>query len=387
MPDRFSRRRYLALLGSVAAGASAGCQGLVPEAEEEGGTTTSGDTTVDTTTTAGNSPADSRSGAGSPYTQVYRNAIRSVVFIQSSYPNGTGTGSGFVYDSGHVVTNHHVVADATEVQVRFNRGEWDTVSVEGTDPYSDLAALSVDAPEYAEPLGLVAAEPPIGTEVVAIGHPFGLDRSATTGIISGVDRNIPAPAGSFNIADGIQTDAAVNPGNSGGPLVTLDGEVAGVVSSGGGENIAFGVSIPLLRRVVPSLIETGDYAHSYMGVTLATVTPAIAEYNDLDSAEGVIVNRVLEDGPADGVLQASPDTEFESGAPIPVGGDVIRALDDQPVAVLNDLSEHLALETSPGDTVDVTVLREGAERTVELTLGERPDPGTMTASRAPTMET
>jgi S1-C subfamily serine protease len=369
-----TRRRYLGLLVGLA-GATAGCGSPGQQATTRS-TTTSTTEDRDVTDVTGTSVAES------PYTEVYRDAISSIVYIRATLPQGTTTGSGFVYDSGHVVTNHHVVADASSVTVRFNRGDWSEATVVGSDAYSDLATLSVERPDYATPLGLVDAEPAIGTEVVAIGHPFGLDRSATTGIISGVNRNIPAPAGTFDIADGIQTDAAVNPGNSGGPLVTLEGEVAGVVSSGGGENVAFAVSVPLLRRVVPSLIEDGEYTHPYMGVTLTTVTPAIATTNDLQRPSGVIVDRVLEGGPAAGTLQPSPQTEYVDGTPIPVGGDVIVALDDHDIAVLNDLSEYLALETAPGDELSVTVLRDGERTTVSMELGARPEPGTLQASRA-----
>lgn len=370
MPPLSTRRRYLALAGSALLGTTAGCAFEAPSQEE---TTTTDSTTTQPTT----GPA--QAGDSGRFSRVYRDTIDSVVYIEVTSSRGTGSGSGFIFDDGHVVTNHHVVAGASEVTVRFNRGDWSEATITATDPYSDLAVLSIDRPDYATPLPMVESEPPIGTEILAVGHPFGLDRSATAGIISGVDRNIPAPAGQFDIADGVQTDAAVNPGNSGGPLVTLDGEVAGVVSSGGGENIAFAVSVPLLERVVPSIIETGEYTHPYMGIGLQTVTPSIAEANDLERAEGVIVTRVLDGGPSDGVLRGSPDTEYDDGAPIPVGGDVIRTLADSRIAVLNDLSEFIALETSPGETIDVTVLRDGERTTVALELGARPQPGTLSS--------
>jgi len=378
-----TRRQYLGLLAGLA-GATAGCGAPGQEAA----TTTT--TTTDARTTSGGAGTSAESDdrrAQSRYASVYEESIDSIAYIQATRGGGNASGSGFVYDSGHVVTNHHVVADASSVSVRFNRGEWFDVEVQGTDPYSDLAVLAVDGPEYATALPRVEEEPEIGTEVVAIGHPFGLDRSATQGIISGVNRNIPAPERTFQIADGIQTDAAVNPGNSGGPLVTLDGEVAGVVSSGGGENIAFAISVALMERVVPALIESGSYTHPYMGVTLATVTPTIARYNDLEAARGVIVNRVLDDGPAAGSLQPSDETEYANGRPIPVGGDVIVALDGEGVEVLNDLSSYLALHTSPGDDLAVTVLRDDERTTVTMEVGSRPPPGAVQPSRAPATET
>ncbi|MFB6177943.1 MAG: S1C family serine protease, partial [Halobaculum sp.] len=178
----------------------------------------------------------------------------------------------------------------------------------------------------------------------------------------------------FSIPDAVQTDAALNPGNSGGPIVTMDGEVAAVASSAGGENIGFGISAALSKRVVPSLIADGEFRHSYMGVGIREVTPTAAEVYELDNVGGLIVVSVVDGGPSDGVLQGATGQRTVRGIEVPTGGDVIVGIGDVTVEVQADLSNYLALETSPGDTVPVTVIRDGEEQTVDLTLGRRPQP-------------
>lgn len=353
----WSRRGLLSAAGLTLA--SAGCTAL-PEFED-------GEAAKTGTMTAG------RSGDG-PYTEVYDRTIGSVVTVRVYDGRRGGTGSGFVRGDGTVVTNQHVVDGADDIELAFSEGEWATASVLGTDVYSDLAALSVDErPEYATPLPTLEAVPPIGTRVMALGNPLGYEASASTGIVSGVDRSLQGP-NNFPIPDAVQTDAAVNPGNSGGPLVTLDGDVVGVITAGGGDDIGFAISAPLTERVVTELVEDGSYTHPYIGVRLLTVTPTVAEVNDLplEQPRGVLVSEVVDGSPADGVLRASPDSEQVRGRQVPVGGDVVLSLDGTPTPTLEQLTSFVALETSPGDTVDVEVLRDGDRRTVELTLGERP---------------
>jgi S1-C subfamily serine protease len=273
-----------------------------------------------------------------------------------------------------MVTNEHVVAGASEFYIRFSETDWREVSVVGTDVYSDLAVLGLDdVPEGVTAPPMLDSTPDIGTRVVAIGNPFGLSGSVSEGIVSGVDRTLEG-ANNFSIAAGIQTDAAVNPGNSGGPLVNLDGDVVGVINSGGGDNVGFAISSQLVQRVVPALIEDGNYDHPYMGVTLQDVSPLIAEANDLDDASGVYIDSAVPDGPADGVLEGSTGSEPIDGYDVPVGGDIVRQLDDTDIATRGDLATYLALETSPGDTMAVTVQRDGDEQTVDLTVGTRPEP-------------
>ncbi|GAB3017454.1 S1C family serine protease [Natronobiforma cellulositropha] len=371
---RLSRRRLLGATSAGLFGALAGC--LAPQASniaqrapfpEEVG---EDERAVD--------PDD----RGSVYTDVYESVVDSVTFIRVfgieqpfTEETGQGQGSGFLYDENHVVTNEHVVYGGEDIDVRYPTDDWAHTEVVGTDFYSDLAVLEVDTvPETAEPLALSEYRPAVGQEVLAIGNPFGLEGSMSQGIVSGVDRSLDMPGRRFTFPNVVQTDAAINPGNSGGPLVDMDGEVVGVINAGGGDNIGFAISAALARRVVPALIEDGEYHHSYMGVGLETVDPVIARANDLPEATGVIVASVEPDGPSDGVLRGRTDERSHHGDPIPVGGDVILRIDGDPTPDRHALSTLLALETSPGDTVPVDVYREGDLETVELTLAERPTP-------------
>ncbi|WP_135363371.1 S1C family serine protease [Halosimplex halophilum] len=380
-----SRRRFLAACGTALSAGVAGCSDSILGGEAEDTTPVDPDPS-----TPGSGPADGNGGADgaagdfeqfdadgeSTYAEVYRSTVPSVAQIQvyTGAPSPS-QGTGFVYSDGHVVTNQHVVEGAETIYLRFSDSGWLDATVEGTDVYSDLAVLSVEElPESAEPLALRESDPDVGTEVIAIGNPFGYSGSVSAGIVSGVNRTLPAP-NNFSIPDAIQTDAPVNPGNSGGPLVTLDGVVAGVINSGGGDNIGFGISAPLTRRVVPALLEDGEYEHSYMGVRLQTVDPLHAEANDVDERVGVYIDLVRDGGPSDGVLQGSTGETTVAGQPgVGTGGDVVVSMDGTAIPTRETLASFLALETSPGDTIDVTVLRDGDERTVELTLGSRPDP-------------
>ncbi|MFC7138316.1 S1C family serine protease [Halosimplex aquaticum] len=380
-----SRRRFLAACGTALAAGTAGCSGSLfgdgPSGDTEDTTPVDPETRRPTGDggdggAAGDFEQFDQSSDGA-YADVYRSTIDSIAQIQvyTGTPNPS-SGTGFVYSDGHVVTNQHVVADAKNVYLRFSEGGWLEAQVEGTDVYSDLAVLSVpELPASATPLPLRESDPEVGTEVIAIGNPFGYSGSVSAGIVSGVNRTLPAP-NDFSIPDAIQTDAPVNPGNSGGPLVTLEGSVAGVVNSGGGDNIGFAISAPLVRRVIPALLEDGEYEHSYMGVRLETLGPRRAEAIGLDDRVGVYIALVRDGGPSDGVLQGNSGTTTIDGQSIETGGDVIVSMNETPIQTRQALASFLALETSPGDTIDVTVLRDGEEQTVELTLGSRPDPRT-----------
>ena len=359
-PNNTDRRQFLKY-GSVAlAGVLAGCADGLPPAETSPKRSAA-------SSTGAQSTAESADD-GSVYSRIYRDAISSVVSIDT----GQGQGTGFRYDDAHVVTNAHVAGNASTVQLRFDDGTWASGEVQGTDAHSDLAVVRADSvPDSATALSFADANPVIGQEVVAIGNPYNLDGTVTTGIVSGTDRLIPAPSG-YRIPDAIQTDAAVNPGNSGGPLMSLEGEVVGVVNSKRGDNIAFGISATLTQRVVPELIRNGGYDHAYLGVAVETVTPTIAEANGLDDPRGIVTVETVDGCTAEGALRES-ERAVVDGRRVPVGGDVVLSVDGTPVGSFEDLASHLALETRPGDTVRLTVLQDGRERTVELTLGSRPE--------------
>jgi S1-C subfamily serine protease len=255
----------------------------------------------------------------------------------------------------------------------------------GTDAYTDLAVVELsDPPADAAPLPVATRDPVPGQPVAALGSPFGLEGSITVGVVSGVDRSMPTERG-FTIPATVQTDAAVNPGNSGGPLVALDGPAArgsgeveatvvgvNVARARAGDNVGFAISPRIVRRVVPSLIAEGKYDHSFVGIRTAPVTPAVAEANDLPDTTGVLVVDVLADGPTDGTLQPADETATIDGEEVPAGGDVIVALNGRPVRTNEDLGRILMLHTSPGDEVTFTVYRNGTRQQVTMTLAERP---------------
>lgn len=358
-----TRRGVLAALGSTSVGALAGCSmGYVP-----GTTVTESPSSVPGTAVDTSQP-------DSPYARVYRELSDSVAQVQVSTTGGPGQGSAAVIDDRLLVTNQHVVTDATEISVVYPGGNYRTADLIGTDVYSDIAVIRVDGhPGGNEALEFATADPAIGTAVVVIGSPFGLEGSISEGIVSGVDRSLPGPNG-FPIPDTIQTDAAANPGNSGGPLAALDGTPLGIVNSGAGNDITFAISGALMSRVVPSLIEHGTYEHVYVGIAIRELSPALAEANDLQDLRGVYVHQVVDDGPAAGILQGSENTVTALGQEVPTGGDVILALDGNPTPNRGALGTYLALETEPGDPLRVTIRRNGSRRTLELTLGTRPEP-------------
>lgn len=316
------------------------------------------------------STPNAESTDASAYTKVYQDTVGSVVLIRN--PNGS-QGTGWLFDDGVVVTNAHVVGTADQVSVGFSENETQVSEVLGRDSLSDLAVVHVEnTPDYAEPLALTDSEPVVGTNVAVIGTPFGLRGSLSSGVVSGRNRLIPNPRAKFILPNAIQTDAPVNPGNSGGPLVNLDGTVLGVVNSGRGDNIAFAISPAMVRRVIPALVEDGTYDHPYVGARASRVTAAVVEANDLDSERGLLVRMVARKSPADGILQEPASTTRVDGFRIPTGGDVILALDGTEVSTRQAYLSTLFLDTSPGETVELDIVRDGEEQTVAVTLGTFP---------------
>ncbi|MCX7706631.1 MAG: trypsin-like peptidase domain-containing protein [Anaerolineae bacterium] len=335
------------------------------------------------------------------YTAVYQKVNPSVVYIENLTRvsiRGEGSddqalpesqGSGFVWDlEGHIVTNHHVVEGADALRVTFYDGIQLPAKLIGSDPDSDLAVIKVDPTLVT----LVPVEQGriedvvVGQRAIAIGNPFGLAGSMTTGIVSAIGRSVESMTG-YSIPLAIQTDAAINPGNSGGPLLNDRGEVIGVnfqirsaVRSNSG--VGFAIPINIVQRVVPALIRDGVYKHAWLGIRGQTYTPAWAEALGFPrDARGAYVISVISDGPAAkaGVRGASRNTNVLLGLGMAgpeylrAGGDLIIAIDDRPVKQFDDLLVYLESEKSPGDVVVLTVLRsDGKEAQLRVTLGERP---------------
>jgi S1-C subfamily serine protease len=300
-----------------------------------------------------------------------------------------GTGSGFVYDSeGHIITNYHVVEGADELDVTLASGEVYEAKIVGTDPSNDLAVIRIDADDHlpaAMALG-DSSELRVGQFVLAIGNPFGLEQTLTTGVISALGRVIESPDDSGFIGEAIQTDAAINPGNSGGPLLDLLGRVIGVNSqiistSGASAGIGFAVSSNTVRRVVPELIARGYFPHPWLGLDPAELTPSVASAlrqagADLPVDTGLLVINVTSGGPAAraGVLGGTRAVRIGRYR-IPVDGDIIIALDGEPVNDLQGLTLYLESETVIGDTVELTVLRNGQQLLIPVQVQEEPREG------------
>jgi S1-C subfamily serine protease len=342
------------------------------------------------------------------YEAVYQNVNPSVVTILiSSSVSGNGglngpgggsgqngqvvpvaEGSGFVWDSaGHIVTNNHVVSGASKITVTFSDGSSYEAKLVGTDPDSDLAVIQVaNAPaSLLKPITVGdSTQVKVGQMVVAIGNPYGLSNTMTTGIVSAINRSIPAnvesslgsSAPSFSIPDIIQTDAAINPGNSGGVLVDMNSALIGVpsqIESQSGSNSGIGFAIPsaAVSKIVPQLISGGKVQHSYLGISGATLTADTASQLQLNAGQkGVLVASVAAGGPAANAgLQAA--TVDANGNPTSAG-DVITAIDGKPLASMDDLISYLANNTQPGQAVTLTVLRNGQQVQVKVTLQDRP---------------
>jgi S1-C subfamily serine protease len=301
--------------------------------------------------------------------------------------NPQGQGSGFVYNRrGYIVTNNHVVEGAIRVYVTFYDGVQLPAKIVGADPDSDLAVIKVDAPpeRLAPVIWGDSDEVKVGQRAVAIGNPFGLNGTLTTGIISALGRSLPSLNRSFRIPEIIQTDAAVNPGNSGGPLLNSKGEVIGVINAivprqvGVGERSFLGVgfAIPsnLAQRVVPALVEKGKYEHPWIGIVGNSVTPEIAEVMNLDKAQGALIIQVLSGSPASKAGLQGGNQEFtdQDGFLTQIGGDVIVGIEDEEVRDFDDLISFLSRRGAIGDTVILTIIRDGRLKKIDLTLGPRP---------------
>lgn len=362
---RLSRRRFLGGLALASTSAVAGCL----RAPTSGNEVDDGAITTPRTREISQPPIDDEARFG----EVYQQTIDSVAALYAIGPTGPiGQGSGFVHPSGHILTNEHVIRDATSIEIQFPDNRWSMGEVIGADRHGDLAVVSVDdMPDGADPIKPSEHLPTIGQEVMALGNPFGLEESVSQGIVSGTGRNLPTGEG-FSIPDTIQTDASVNPGNSGGPLISMRGRYLGIITARQGQDIGFAISWRLAERIIPQLIIDGNYDHPFMGILTRPVTPAIAEVYELERVRGVLVVDTVEDGPSDGHLQGTTGERTIRGQPVPTGGDIIIELDGNPIETSEALSSYLALHTSPGDELDVTVIRDGETHIERFELGVRP---------------
>jgi S1-C subfamily serine protease len=400
MPQQQSKLRspfFSALLGGLVV-AVAGLIAIAAGVVDSGGGST---TTVAAPLTA---PVDAKAedGSSNVVNQIYKADGEGVVFIESQIApqeseflnpfgepeaegGGTATGSGFVIDGeGHILTNNHVIEGAEKVTVKLGDSEKSlSAEVVGTDPGTDIALLEVDAPaKELHPLTLGrSGEVEVGDPVVAIGNPFGLDRTVTSGIISALQRQIQAPNG-FSINHVIQTDAAINPGNSGGPLINAEGQVIGInsqIATGGGGNgnvgIGFAIPIDTIRAEIEQLKTNGEVEHAFLGVSGGTVTPELAKALNLPVTEGVIVQTVVKDGPADKAgLEAGNTSATIAGQEVRLGGDIITEANGKKVKSMDELIETLQ-DSKPGDKLELKLFHDGDEKTATVTLGTQPKKG------------
>ena len=313
--------------------------------------------------------------------QITRKVPPSSILPSPESENASALGSGFVYDNkGRIITNNHVVGDAKIVDITLVDGNRYTANIIGTDIFSDIAVIEIveNFTTQSPPLNPLiignSSELEVGEQVIAIGNPFGLAGTMTTGIISQTGRLLPDPQTGFSIPNAIQTDAIINPGNSGGPLLNMNGQVIGINTAGlFGSGIGFAIPSNAITRIVPALIEKGNYTHPWLGLTSATLTSDLAEsVEGLETNfKGVLVDSIVKDGPADkaGVNGSITDQYGEKR-----GGDIITAIDGHNVIQIEDFISYLEEQKKVGDKITLTIYRNGQFLDLEMTLQERPSP-------------
>jgi S1-C subfamily serine protease len=333
--------------------------------------------------------------------QIFNKTENSVVQITSTSPisnslvirngeqipqNDVALGSGFVYDQdGHILTNYHVISDPNSVEVTFVDGDSYSAKVIGQDPYSDIAVLQITDDGFQKQIPpLKAANSSalqVGEQVIAIGNPFGLSGTLTSGVISQMGRVLPNDITGYSISNIIQTDAAINPGNSGGPLLNTRGEMVGVntaIFSNTGVYSGVGFAIPsnMVQKVVSSLLKNGSYEHPYMGITGITVSPEISNATHLNDTKGILVVDITADSPADkaGIRGGDVLTTVD-GQDIRLGGDIIAAVDNQSVRAMEDLLSYLEEQKAVGDNIELSVIRDGKTQHIDMILTARPTQG------------
>jgi S1-C subfamily serine protease len=353
-----------------------------------------GDTTIVTETVQAPRPSTITAGATMSVNEIYERSAPGVVQINatsnstsSTDPFGGGTpgqqalGSGFVIDkAGHIVTNYHVVEGADRVTVSFSNRDTVKAEIVGTDPSTDLAVLSVETSASAlTPLPLGDSDKVVvGDAVVAIGNPFGLDRTATSGIVSALQRLITAP-NRFTIDHVIQTDAPINHGNSGGPLIDAHGKVIGVntqIETGGvaSGNVGIGFAVPsnTVKDVIAQILRTGRVDHAYLGISGHALTDDLAETYNLATGSGVLVESVTKGSGADKADLKSGDTRVVvAGETYVLGGDIIVLADGKRISSIEELRDVIAAH-KPGDAIELEIYRDAKKMSVTVTLGRQP---------------
>jgi len=312
---------------------------------------------------------------------IYARVSPAVVCITAPEQFGECIGSGFIIDKeGHIVTNNHVATAASQLLVTLADERTVPAELVGTDPGSDLAVLQIDVPADALTVAELgeSASIRVGQRAIAIGNPFGLERTVTTGVVSSLGRTLSRNDSDFQIAELIQTDAAVNPGNSGGPLFDSAGKVIGVntaiaSTTGSNSGVGFAVPVDIVKRVVPALIETGSYQHPWIGVAGRSISPEMVDAANLPVETGVLIFTVEPGSPAESAgLRGGSREVVVSGIPMVAGGDILIAIDGVAVKRFDDMVNYLASNTSVGDEIVLTVVRDGQEIEVPVTLQERP---------------
>jgi putative serine protease PepD len=314
---------------------------------------------------------------GDGVVNITNTALQMDFFFNAFPTQGSGSGS-IINTKGHILTNHHVVANAQKLEVTLADGSKWPAKLVGSDPDCDLAVIKIDAPK--EKLKVIpmgdSRNLRIGQKVLAIGNPFGLERTLTTGIISSLGRTIRSEAGTM-MEDIIQTDAAINPGNSGGPLLNSEGEIVGINSaiispSGGSVGIGFAVPVNTAKRVVPELLAKGYVSYAWIGASIQTLIPEIAKYLKIKVDRGALIAEVVKGGPADRAGLKGGDQRVRVGNMIViVGGDIVVKADQHEVKTNDELIRYIR-EKKPRDTILLNVFRKGNFEEVKVALGERP---------------
>jgi len=291
-------------------------------------------------------------------------------------------GSGFIFDHfGNIITNTHVIDNASSITVTFLDGSQYNASVVGMDKFTDIAVIKVEEkPDYLHPLQIGDSTTlKVGESVAAIGNPFGLSGSMTSGIVSQIGRLLPSHDTGFSIPNVIQTDAAINPGNSGGPLLNMYGEVMGIntaIQSGTGQSAGIGFAVPsnTISKVVPVLITEGKYSHPWIGISGQDINPELAKIRNLDNSKGFLIVNVIPDSPAEiAGLKGVSEIEKIGNKEYPKDGDIIVSVDGKEVRKISDILIHLQEEKSVGDEMILGIIRNGESMDIILTLVVRPD--------------